>query len=93
MVPFSEMFKKAAKGAGLNGNIHEKLENLKRDFWMQNNEPFQHYAQRMSDELGATFKMKGDEAQFTISGENPDGSNRATTFAKWGDNLTVCALN
>lgn len=64
---------RAAKNAGLSGiSLSPDFANIRRDYWSATGESFLHLGQRLSRELGGTFKIRGDRAVLVKRG---DGAN------------------
>jgi phage protein D len=80
----------AGKRAGLKGvKVDATLGAIKRDYWAPGGRSFLQLGQSLADELGATFKIRGDQAVFVKRGDGQSASGQAlsTTRAVWGENL------
>ena len=80
----------AAKRAGLKGiKIDETLGAIKRPYWTPGGRSLMQLGQQLADELGATFKIRGDQAAFVKRGDGKSagGQSLPTIRAVWGDNL------
>lgn len=75
--------------AGLNVQVIGSLASVERDYWIQQNESFQAWGQRMAEENGATFQIIGNRAIFSPRNESMSASGKPLTpiFAAFGDNL------
>lgn len=63
------------------------IDDIKRKFWIQDNESAAQLGQRIAAELGLSFKIIGGRAFLTPIGEQPDGNMAPTVEALWGSNL------
>ncbi|WP_449255669.1 phage late control D family protein [Bosea sp. (in: a-proteobacteria)] len=89
-VSLKEFLEDAAKRAGLKGiKIDATLGAIRRDYWAAGGRSFLHLGQVLAEELGATFKVRGDQAAFVRRGNGLAASGTAlpTIRAVWGDNL------
>jgi hypothetical protein len=89
-IPVSVPLKAAAQAAGHTITVHPDLDaqSKNRDYWQQAGEPYYHYATRLAQEMGAMFRVKsGTVGEFTIKGENVDGTPTPSVQAIWGQNL------
>lgn len=85
-----EFLEDAAKRAGFKGiKVDDTLGAIKRDYWSPSGRNFLQLAQSLADDLGATFKYRGDQAAFVKRGDGQSASGQAlaTIRAVWGDNL------
>lgn len=85
-----EFLEDAGKRAGLKGvKIDKTLGAIKRDYWAPAGHSFLQLGQALADELGATFKIRGDQAVFVKRGDGQSASGQAlaTIRAVWGENL------
>lgn len=62
--------------AGLNVEVIGDVGDLFRDYWIQQNESFVSFAQRLAREVGGTFKVIGDRAFFSSRNEGLSVSGR-----------------
>lgn len=81
-----ETFLSAAAGhAGLSGiTVDPALGGITRDYWAADGESFLQLGQRLARELGATFKIRGDQAVFVPRGR---ATSLATVNAVVGQNV------
>jgi uncharacterized protein len=89
-IPFSAFIKKVAKDAGHDIQVHSKFDgpDYQRGWWQQASESYYHVAKRYAEEMGALFRVKqGTNGQFTIKGQNIDGTVTPARIAQWGRNL------
>lgn len=87
-VSLNSVLSSVAGASGLKAVVHGELGSITRDHWSQNNESGMHFVQRLANELGATFRLRGgDSLEFTKPGEIPSGGNAGTVICKWGVNL------
>lgn len=89
-VSLKDFLEDAAKRAGLKGiKIDEGLGAIRRDYWAAGGRSFLQLGQSLAEELGATFKLRGDRAALVRRGEGRSASGSAlpTIVAAWGDNL------
>ncbi|WP_127076132.1 phage late control D family protein [Rhodomicrobium lacus] len=80
----------AAKRAGLSGvTVDPSFASIQRDFWSADGETIIHLGRRLADELGGTFKIRGDKAVLAKrgSGTTPGGAALPTVTGTWGQNL------
>lgn len=80
----------AAKRAGLKGvTIDQSFKGIQRPFWSADGETILHLGKRLAEELGGSFKIRGDKAVFAKRGEGktPSGQDLPSVRAVWGDNL------
>ncbi|WP_395175528.1 phage late control D family protein [Roseibium alexandrii] len=75
--------------AGLNVQVLGSIAEIKRDYWLQQNESFIAWGQRIADEVGATFKVLGSRAFFAGRNEGLSASGKTLTpiAATYGVNL------
>jgi len=87
MVSMSEVFGKFAKQAGLSANIGS-MGGQQKDYWYINSS-FHHWGLQQQRELGAIFKISGNQVSLTSATEffAADGTPTAIVAAEWGDNL------
>src|SRR5215216_1273773 len=81
-IPLSQVLQEAGKAAGFTVQIGASFQNVMRDYWSMQTESFMHFGQRMADELGGYFKIKGKTAYLR---DAPDLSGGIE--AVWGRNL------
>ncbi|GEP11835.1 phage late control D family protein [Methylobacterium gnaphalii] len=85
-----DFLKEWAQKSGLSGiKVDPQFANIKRPYWSTRGRHFQRGAQMLADELGATFKIRGDQAVFAArgSGAAPGGGSTPTIQAIYGVNL------
>jgi phage protein D len=88
MHSLADFMRQAGGNAGASMKIHPFFESVKRDYWAQTNESFMHLGARKAAEFGALFRVEaGNQAVFTMPGQNTDGSSTGTINAIWDDNL------
>ncbi|BAP94484.1 late control protein [Aurantimonas phage AmM-1] len=64
-----DALQKASRAAGLSGMVVDpQLGALKRDYWSPDGANFLAWGERLARELGATFKIRGDQAVFAKRG-------------------------
>ncbi len=75
--------------AGLNVQVLGSIASVQREYWIQQNESFISWGQRMGREIGATFKVIGSRAFFAARNEGLSASGRPLTpvNAAYGVNL------
>lgn len=81
---------RAAKLAGLSGiRVDPALGAIQRDYWSPKGETFLGWGRKLAREMGATFKIRGDQAVFAKrgSGQNASGLALPTVIARVGDNV------
>lgn len=84
----ADFVRQTGGNAGASVQIHPFFESVMRDYWAQTNESFMHLGARKAAEFGALFRVEaGNQAIFTVPGQNTDGSDTGTIDAVWGDNL------
>lgn len=91
---FEDVAKEFGEKAGLNVEVIGSIADTERAYWVQQNESFVSWGQRMAREIGATFKVIGDRAFFAARNEGLSVSGRPLTPipARWGDNLLSASL-
>jgi uncharacterized protein len=69
--------------------IDPEFKGQSRDYWTSDGESFLHLGQRIAEELGGSFKIRGDKAVLAKRGEGktPGGKSMPTVTATWGVNL------
>jgi phage protein D len=80
----------AGKRAGITSvKVDKALGSIKRDYWEAGGRSFLHLGQTLANELGATFKVRGDKAVMAKRGEGKSASGQSLPkiTARWGDNL------
>ncbi|MDQ0301344.1 phage late control D family protein [Ancylobacter polymorphus] len=85
-----EAAKKFAENAGIDGVVvAPELSLIERPYWSMQFESFMHWGQRISREVGATFKMQDGKAIFLPSnaGKSAGGVALPTVRAAFGENL------
>ena len=85
-----DYLKDFAKKAGISSiKVDKELGKIKRAWWGPEGRSFIHAARQLADDLGATFKLKGDKAVFAKrgKGETATGGTMPTVMAEWGRNL------
>lgn len=84
----SEVATEFGQKAGLDVQVSGSIATLHRDYWIQQNESFQSWGQRVANEVGGTFKIIGSRAFMTARNEGLSASGRTLTeiSAVAGDN-------
>ena len=83
----SEALNEAGKLSGHTVRVDPGLD-IKRAYWGMNDESFVHFGERVAQELGGVFKIKGKEAILADkTGGSISGAALAIVTAMWGDNL------
>lgn len=80
--------------ANLAVTVLGSIASIERDYWIQQNESFHSWGQRISRELGATFKVIGSRAFFAARNEGLSASGRPLTpiVGTVGQNLISARL-
>jgi uncharacterized protein len=79
---------KVVGNAGGSISVNPKLASIERDYWAMVNESPLHHIERMASELGAVWRVEGgNQAVFTLPGEDTDGNPMGNITAEWGKNL------
>jgi uncharacterized protein len=89
-IPVSAFLKMVAGNAGQSITVHPFFDgqSMQRDYWQQAGESYYHLGRRLAEEMGGLFRVKaGTVGQFTIKGQNVDGTPTPTVAAVWGENL------
>jgi phage protein D len=75
--------------AGIQMSVLGSLADVERDYWIQQNESFVAWGQRIAREVGGTLKIIGSRGFLSPRNEGISMSGRALTpiAAVWGDNL------
>jgi Bacteriophage probable baseplate hub protein len=82
-----EALNEAGKLSGHTVRVDPSL-NVKRDYWGMNDESFVHFGERIAQELGGVFKIKGKQAILADkTGGSISGAALAIVTATWGGNL------
>lgn len=91
---FSEVAAEFGKKAGLSVITAGTIGDEYRDYWIQQNESYISWAQRMAREMGATFKAQGKRAIFVARNEGISASGKplTTISATWGVNLLSASI-
>lgn len=91
---FADAAKEFGSKAGLSVQVAGSIASTQRDYWLQQNESFISWGQRVSREIGATFKVIGSRAFFTARNEGLAISGRplTTIAATWGTNLMSASI-
>jgi len=90
-IPVSQVLQQAAGNAGLSMKIDPSLASMGRKYWAQQHESFIGIASRLSQDLGANFKINGNVATFVsaLGGTNAEGSSMPTVEAEWSVNMII----
>lgn len=75
--------------AGIQMQVLGSLASVERDYWIQQNESFVSWGQRIAREVGGTLKIIGSRGFLSPRNEGISSSGRPLTpiTARWGDNL------
>lgn len=76
---FKDVATEWGEKAGLKVQVIGSLASIERDYWIQQNESFQAWGQRMAEENGATFQIMGDRAIFSPRNEGVSASGKPLT--------------
>jgi len=90
-----EMMQSFGQKAGLNVQVLGSIASDNRQYWLQQNESFVSFGQRMAKEVGGTFKIIGNRAFLAARNEGVSASGRPLTAinAAWGDNLLEASVS
>jgi len=82
------------KKAGLSVQVSGSISSVERDYWLQQNESFVSWGQRIAREVGGTFKVIGSRAFLTARNEGLSSSGRPLTTidATFGVNLLSASI-
>ncbi|KTQ86763.1 hypothetical protein NS226_17830 [Aureimonas ureilytica] len=92
---FETVIKDAAKDAGLGSvKIDPDLAKISRPYWFQGGESFIAFGERLSEEVGGTFKVQGQAVTITKrgSGKSASGKTLPTIRAERGINLHAASI-
>jgi hypothetical protein len=80
--------------AGLSVQVAGSIASIERDYWLQQNESFVSWGQRIAREVGGTFKVIGSRAFLTARNEGLSISGRplTTVDATFGVNLLSASI-
>lgn len=93
---FADVAKRFAGIAGIEGVVvAPELAEINRPYWSMQFESFLHWGQRISREIGGTFKMQDGKAIFALanSGKSAGGAPLPTVQAVFGDNLLTWSIS
>lgn len=81
--------KKFGADAGIEVNVAGSITDVVRDYWIQQNESFMAWGQRIAGEVGASWKIIGTQAYMVAISEgiSISGKTLQPIFATYGDNL------
>lgn len=84
-----EVMTDSGKTAGYTVNIDPELGAKKEKYWIQNNESFHQFGERIARQYGGVFKVQGSTASITKAGgdSNATGQKMSTVSASAGWNL------
>ena len=87
--PFEDVAKEWGQKAGLKVRVTGDIAKKKRDYWAMHNESFMAWGTRMAHELGATFKIHGQQAVFVPRNTNDSASGAPISIvtATFGENI------
>jgi phage protein D len=85
----SSVAQKFGSEAGLSVQVAGSIASVQRDYWLQQNESFIAWGQRIAEEVGGTFKVIGNRAFLVGRNEGISASGKTLTpiTAEWGVNL------
>lgn len=91
---FAEVASEFGQKAGITVKTAGTIGDEQRDYWIQQNESFISWGQRMAREMGATFKVQGTKAIFVARNEGISASGKPLTSisAAWGTNLLSASI-
>jgi phage protein D len=77
------------KSAGLTTHVAGSITSVQRDYWLQQNESFMAWGQRIANEVGASWKIIGTDAYMVAISEgiSISGKTLQAITATYGDNL------
>lgn len=79
---------KAGEIAGIKVKVDPELAKITREWWGLNDESFLAFGQRIANEIGGVFKVKGNQAILTAkTGGTASGGAMPSVTAAWGVNL------
>lgn len=86
---FQDVARKWGEKAGLNVSVAGSITSVQRPYWIMQNESFISWGQRTAREIGASFKVIGDDAYFVAANEGVSASGKTLTpiNAAFGRNL------
>lgn len=86
---FADVAKEWGQKAGLSVTVAGTVASVTRPYWIMQNESFRAWGQRMAREIGASFKVLGNEAYIVGVNEGISASGKVLTpiNAVYGDNL------
>lgn len=84
----SDVAKKWGGDAGLKVSVASGID-VERDYWAMQGESFLNWGARIAEEVGGTFKVRGDQAVIAerSSGKSIDGQSLPTVTAEYGVNI------
>lgn len=90
----SSAAQKFGQKAGLQVQVAGSIASIERDYWIQQNESFVSWGQRIAREVGGTFKVIGSRAFMTARNEGLSISGRPLTTidAAFGVNLLSASI-
>jgi phage protein D len=89
-----DVLQDAGQYAGVSVKVHGSLASVKRDYWSMNGQSFIAFGDKLARELGATFKIRNNQATFVPRNEGigAGGTALSAIRAAWGDNLISWSL-
>ncbi|MBP0438392.1 phage late control D family protein [Tianweitania sediminis] len=92
---FDKAAQKAGAAAGFSVQVDPVLASIMRDYWSPDGASFIAWGEKISRELGATFKLQGNRAVFAKRGQGLSvaGSALPTVFARCGRDGNVISVN
>lgn len=91
-----DVLKEAGQAAGVSVTVAGRISGIKRKYWAQDHESFLHFAQRLSNELGGTFKTIGGTRAVILDrneGQTAGGSGIGSVTAQVGRNLISASIS
>jgi phage protein D len=90
-----DVMKEAGQFAGVSVKVHGSLASIKRDYWSMNGQSFIAWGDRLARDLGATFKIRNNQATFVPRNEGigAGGTALSAISAAWGKNLISWSLS
>lgn len=94
-VTFDKAAQKAAEAAGFSVVVDPSLASIMRDYWSPDGASFIAWGEKISRELGATFKLQGSRAVFAKRGNglSASGASLPSVQALCGANGNVISVN
>lgn len=89
-----DFLEEAAKAAGVSITVDKSFADFQKPYWSTYGRDFLRLGQMLADDLGATFKIRGNKAVFAARGDGaaPGGGTTPTIYATAGVNLIECRI-